>query len=174
MSETVLCAVDLGWRDGDEQREGPPGPALTPAGEAALGAAMREAKLTGAELILLHALPMDPGAPMSPEGAAAALIAREELASVVIDALVEAFDRLQGGSILDVPVIVEDGPAGRAIVEASRRVGANMIVVGNIGAKGLVGDRLLGSVAEAVVHEAPCSVLVVRSPIGRPGEDRPV
>jgi nucleotide-binding universal stress UspA family protein len=174
MSDTVLCAVDLGWRDGAEPREGAALPELTSAGEEALGAAMREAKLAGAELVLLHALPMSPGAPMSPEGVADALIAREELASVVIDALVEAFTRLQGGEALDIPVLVEDGPAGRAIIEASRRVGAKMIVVGNIGAKGL-GDGLLGSVAESVVREAPCSVLVVRSPNGRPAaEDRPM
>jgi nucleotide-binding universal stress UspA family protein len=171
MPETMLCAVDLGWRDGAEPREGPPLPELTPSGEAALGAAVREAKLAGAELVLLHALPMDPGAPMSPAGAEAALIARESLASIVIDALVEAWSRLQGGAV-DVPVLVEDGPAGRAIVEASRRLGAKMIVVGNIGAKGL-GDGLLGSVAEAVVRDAPCSVLVVRSPNNRPAEARP-
>jgi nucleotide-binding universal stress UspA family protein len=110
---------------------------------------------------------------MSPEGAETALIAREELASVVIDALLDAHARLHGGVPDDLPVLVEDGPADRAIVEASRRVGAKMIVVGSIGAKGL-GDGLLGSVAESVVREAPCSVLVVRSPEGRPAEDRPM
>lgn len=47
------------------------------------------------------------------------------------------------------------------ILEYAKRVDAGVIVVGTLGRTGL--DRVLvGSVAETIVREAPCSVLVVR------------
>jgi nucleotide-binding universal stress UspA family protein len=180
-TDIVLCAVDLGWRNGapaagetEATASASIRPEVTASGEAALRAAVREAKLAGAALVVIHALPMDPGAPMWPEGAQAALIAREEMASLVSDVVLEAIGRLGDGPPDGVPVLIEDGPAGQAILDAARRVDAELIVVGNIGARGL-GDALLGSVASAVVREAPCSVLVVRPPDGRPaGGARPM
>jgi nucleotide-binding universal stress UspA family protein len=56
-----------------------------------------------------------------------------------------------------------NGPAEIEIVEAARRWRADLIVVGSHG-RGFWG-RLLGSVSDAVVHHAPCSVLVVRKPL---------
>ena len=41
------------------------------------------------------------------------------------------------------------------------RSGAQMIVVGNVGMKGL--GRVLGSVASSVAHNAPCDVLIVKT-----------
>ncbi len=56
---------------------------------------------------------------------------------------------------------VDDGPAASAIVRAARELPAELVVVGTRGRTGLA--RLaLGSVAEAVLTDAPCSVLVVR------------
>lgn len=53
------------------------------------------------------------------------------------------------------------GVAADAIVEQARLMGAELLVVGTHGRKGL--DRLiLGSVAEAVVRGAHCSVLTVK------------
>jgi nucleotide-binding universal stress UspA family protein len=57
--------------------------------------------------------------------------------------------------------IVADGRPGPAIIEAARTLPAELVVVGTVGRTGL--KRLaLGSVAEAVVREAPCSTLVMR------------
>lgn len=57
--------------------------------------------------------------------------------------------------------VLAEGPAGAMIVESAREAGAALVVVGTHGRTGL--RRLvLGSVAEAVVRNAPCSVLVVR------------
>ena len=57
--------------------------------------------------------------------------------------------------------LVVDGPAAIAIVKAARDLPAELVVVGTRGRTGL--SRLtLGSVAEAVLSSAPCSVLVVR------------
>jgi nucleotide-binding universal stress UspA family protein len=162
----MLGAVDLGWQDHPAHRpEGTPPirPRPSASGEAALGAAVREARLGGADLTVIHALPMDPGAPMLPEGVVAAITARQELASVVIEVLLEALERVGCAAPEKVPILVEDGPAERAILEVAARVHAELVVVGSVVPKGL-GEALLGNVAEAVAREAPCSVLVVRSP----------
>ena len=52
------------------------------------------------------------------------------------------------------------GSPEQRIVEEARRWKADLIVVGSHG-RGFWG-RLLGSVSDAVIHHAPCSVLVVR------------
>jgi nucleotide-binding universal stress UspA family protein len=51
------------------------------------------------------------------------------------------------------------GDPADAIVQTAERVGADLIVVGNKGMKGV--RRVLGSVPNAVAHGAPCSVLIV-------------
>jgi len=166
----VLCAIDLGWeaapQAGDASK---PSPVVGPIAEAALRAAAREASFHGADLMVLHALPMDPGAPMSPEAVEAWLLQRQELTSVVIDAVLVAIERLVGRAPENVPILVEDGPADRAILDAAQRAGAELVVVGCGGAKGL-GGALLGGVAAAVVRDARCSVLVVRPLDGQRAE----
>ncbi len=57
--------------------------------------------------------------------------------------------------------MVCDGHPAQAILEAARELRAPLIVVGTRGRTGL--ERVaMGSVAERVVRESPCSVLVVR------------
>ncbi len=53
------------------------------------------------------------------------------------------------------------GAAGRMIVEEAETWGADLIVVGSHG-RGFWGRAFVGSVSDAVIHHAPCSVLVVR------------
>ena len=57
--------------------------------------------------------------------------------------------------------ITTTGPPARAIVDEAEKWGADLIVVGSHG-YGFWQRALLGSVSNAVVHHAPCSVLVVR------------
>lgn len=57
---------------------------------------------------------------------------------------------------------VEDYP-DRAIIKAAEEWNADLIVVGSHG-RGFWGRTLVGSVSDSVVHQAPCSVLVVREP----------
>jgi nucleotide-binding universal stress UspA family protein len=54
---------------------------------------------------------------------------------------------------------VVPGRAKKVIVETAAREDASLIVIGS---RNVGGVRALGSVSERVVHEAPCSVLVVR------------
>ena len=52
----------------------------------------------------------------------------------------------------------DDAPAD-AIVRIAEEIGADLIVIGNKGMKGA--RRILGSVANSVAHNAPCSVLII-------------
>ena len=58
---------------------------------------------------------------------------------------------------------VERGRASRVIVEAAADWDADLIVLGSHG-YGFWERNLLGSVSDSVVHHAPCSVMVVRTP----------
>lgn len=62
---------------------------------------------------------------------------------------------------VDLVVHVVHGGAAKTLLEMSRT--ADLIVVGDRGVGGLAG-RFIGSVADTVVHEASCSVVVVRQP----------
>jgi nucleotide-binding universal stress UspA family protein len=57
---------------------------------------------------------------------------------------------------------VWNGRAGREITTVARRLRADLVAVGTAGRTGIP-YILLGSVAEHVMREAPCDVLVVRS-----------
>ena len=56
---------------------------------------------------------------------------------------------------------VSSGAAAQVIVDEAEKWGADLIVVGSHG-YGFWQRALLGSVSNAVVHHAPCSVLVIR------------
>jgi len=71
-----------------------------------------------------------------------------------LDACVHRFKAKGGG-------LHREGPEPTAILYAASELPAQLIVMGTQGRTGL--SRVaLGSVAEAVVRAAPCSVLVVR------------
>ena len=62
-----------------------------------------------------------------------------------------------------VQTAVEEGDPRSKIIDQATQWNAELIVVGSHGRKGL--DRfLMGSVAEGIVHHAPCSVEIVRTP----------
>ena len=66
--------------------------------------------------------------------------------------------RLRG---LDATTEVATGRPARVIVDAARRVGSDLIVMGTHGRTGFA-HLMLGSVAERVLRAAPCAVLTVR------------
>ena len=63
----------------------------------------------------------------------------------------------------DVSFTVEamDGSPAKALLEVAERVGADLIVVGNVRMQGV--GRVLGSVGNDVLRNAPCSVLIVKT-----------
>ena len=54
-----------------------------------------------------------------------------------------------------------EGMPARALLNMATQVNADLIVVGNVRMQGI--GRVLGSVGSDVVHNAPCSVLVVKT-----------
>lgn len=85
--------------------------------------------------------------------------ARENAAKIVADAA----DVLKANSDVNVSTDVLFGSPDSRIVETAEEWKADMIVVGSHGYSRW--ERLLlGSVSDSVVHHAPCSVLVVRTP----------
>jgi nucleotide-binding universal stress UspA family protein len=55
------------------------------------------------------------------------------------------------------------GSPSEAIVSTAREIGADLVIIGTHGRRG-VRRMLLGSVAESVLRTAPCPVLAVRLP----------
>ncbi len=55
------------------------------------------------------------------------------------------------------------GPADAGIVGLARELGADLIVMGSRGRRG-IRRAIGGSISDAVIRHAPCPVLVVRSP----------
>ena len=51
------------------------------------------------------------------------------------------------------------GPAKRIIVDTARDIGADLIVMGTHGDRGIA--RIVGSTARGVLHDATCDVLVI-------------
>jgi nucleotide-binding universal stress UspA family protein len=81
----------------------------------------------------------------------------QELQRIATQRLEESLQQLN----ISGNTLVTTGPAGTALIEVASEKKADLIVVGTVGRTGLR-RALLGSVAETVAKEAPCSVLIVR------------
>ena len=58
-------------------------------------------------------------------------------------------------------IVVTDGVAKAKVVKLANKIGADLIVVGSHGAKGIKG--ILGETATGILHKAKCDVFVVRT-----------
>ena len=89
--------------------------------------------------------------------------ARENAENLLAEAKSEVEDKL-GDSTALVSTETLFGSPEIQIVEKAEEIDADVIIVGSHGYNRW--ERLLlGSVSDSVVHHAPCSVLVVRSPV---------
>ena len=128
-------------------------------------AAMREAaelaQRFGGELELLHVHPL------APPAVDLGVIQPPDVLETVLRELQGTLARWQeeAARIVGRPVngTVVPGIPGDDILRFSRDRGVDVLVVGSHGRKGLA-RLLLGSVAERVVREAPCAVVVSRHP----------
>jgi nucleotide-binding universal stress UspA family protein len=122
----------------------------------ALVAGIDLAKRTGANLHIVHVL--ENGADQFPFG-----LASYQDRSQLIDAIDRELTSRRGWAAREGVAcqtrLIEEG-AVPGILLAAQDAGANLIVVGTHGRRGLA-HALLGSVAEKIVQRAPCPVLTV-------------
>jgi universal stress protein A len=118
----------------------------------ALGVASELAQERKATLYLLHVVAMPPGPEVALSFGKMEAMARTKL------------ERLAQGKLgrkIRYEVYVRMGDPRSEILLVAKQQGADLIVMATHGRKGLR-HLVLGSVAEAVVREAPCPVLTIR------------
>jgi len=124
--------------------------------DAAAEAVIRQVRTEHAEVRILYVVDLPIPIPTSFAGGF-----RQESLDQGRD-LVGRVERLLGKAGFKTQSVVEEGDPRITIVDFAKKWGANLIVVGSHGRKGL--DRfLLGSVAEFVARHASCSVEIVRT-----------
>lgn len=88
--------------------------------------------------------------------------AREQAESYAGEA-VEIIREYFPNSNIDLTTQISVGTPEQVLIETAKEWNADLLVVGSHG-RGFWGRMLLGSTTDALVHHAPCSVLVVRKP----------
>lgn len=76
-----------------------------------------------------------------------------------VEALLQSLSFISKGEDVVTEVHSRKGNPADALLDVAERVGADLVVVGNQGMKGV--RRVLGSVPNSVAHGAQCSVLIV-------------
>jgi nucleotide-binding universal stress UspA family protein len=125
----------------------------------ALAYAIALAQQLQARLTLLHVLDLTPVTmdEMTPGVAATYL---EDLETEAQRLLQASLDRVQHAGLQGENLLVQGTPT-RMIVDTAGEQGVDLIIMGTHGRTGLA-HAFLGSVAEHVVRQGPCPVLVVR------------
>jgi nucleotide-binding universal stress UspA family protein len=133
--------------------------------EAATNTVINQIKTKGTEVCLLHVVDPFPeslarkkGSLDSPDFVAARLERREYAERL----LSQTTEKLRSARF-KVSSLIEEGDARDVILNRSKTWHADLIIVGSHGRKGL-SRFLMGSVSEAVVRYAHCSVEIVRIP----------
>jgi nucleotide-binding universal stress UspA family protein len=129
----------------------------------AVRAAADEAERTGAKLTVVHSLDLiwSPASyPALAFGGTPFNISADQITELEGIAR-ERLEKFLRESEITGDALITTGPAGMALVNVAKEEISNLIVVGTTGRSGLR-RALLGSVAEFVTSNSPCSVLVVR------------
>ncbi|MFI5297328.1 MAG: universal stress protein [Polyangiales bacterium] len=131
-------------------------------GVRALEAAITVARSRGN--VQVHAIYVRPSAPLR-SAALLELVAPHEDDSALrarIDHIVASCLGKPPRRDVEVVSVVRDGACAAVLIEEARALGAALIVIGSHG-RGALARFLEGSVAEEVVRDAPCPVLVVHA-----------
>ena len=134
----------------------------SPTSELGLTEACKLAKLTGARLLLLHAVDLA-AVMITPEAAAISGKLFDSMHDAGEEVLAKAKATVQRAD-LPVETALVDTTSGRVcdlVVERAKKWRADLIVIGTHGRRG-VGRLLLGSDAEQIVRTAAVPVLLVR------------
>ena len=87
--------------------------------------------------------------------------AQKAQAESAVEKDAETIRRCLPDSNLDLTTEIHIGSPPQVIIETAKEWNADLIVMGSHG-RGFWKRMMLGSVSDAVVHHAPCSVLVIR------------
>lgn len=122
-----------------------------------LSAALTLAQEQTSRLILFHSVSLPLPLPTS-----ALAVPPDQVGTIMLDSSRKALEELARTAPRGVieRVQVELGVPWRAVCEAARSDGVDLVIIGSHGYGGI--DRLLGTTAAKIVDHAPCSVLVVR------------
>jgi universal stress protein F len=122
-----------------------------------LAAALTLAQEQTARLILFHSVSLPLPLPVS-----ALAVPPDQVSTIMLESSQKALEELARTAPRGVieRVQVELGVPWRAVCEAARTDGVDLVIIGSHGYGGI--DRLLGTTAAKIVDHAPCSVLVVR------------
>lgn len=142
--------------------------------ESVFNSAVSLAKTTGASLMILHVLGEDePGFPVIPSYTYYPVLddydynlyrkRYEDYRQEGIKFLQQRNKEARAAGVESEFVQLTGNP-GRTVCELSNNWSADLILVGSRGLKGIK-EMFLGSVSNYVTHHAPCSVLIVRTPI---------
>ncbi len=130
------------------------------ASEAAIEYAIDLAKSLGSEVVMMHAFEIP--AVGFPDGA---LVATAEMTNRVLEGAQVGLERqVSNYEARGVPLrsVIKQGDPWRTVIATAEEVGADLIIMGTHGRKGLP-RALLGSVAEKVVRTAPIPVLTIHA-----------
>jgi nucleotide-binding universal stress UspA family protein len=138
------------------------------------GQALELAKIYQGRLMLVHCISNEliaqPSLPISPE-----IGVYPEMINTVYEnqqsgiqyqlqeaaSMLEQYAEIARSQNITVEVDYRLGDPGECTCQIAERWGANLIAIGRRGRKGLA-EALLGSVSNHVLHNAPCSVLVIQ------------
>jgi nucleotide-binding universal stress UspA family protein len=147
---------------GDDSAPGAPvvvGVDGSPVSDAAIELAFDEAAARGCDLVAVHAW-TDTAFPVTPAGGFAPELDWESLAE---RAAITLDERMAGWQekypLVTVHQVVERERPASALLQAAQS--AQLLVVGSRGRGGFTG-LALGSVSQAMIHHAPCPVLITR------------
>lgn len=127
--------------------------------DAATDYALSMAKRLGARIVFLHSLDWNKQQSEMTALYNEVYAFTKERADAFLNDLVERAGRLG----IEAESKVVDGPPFVEIIQAAKKIKADMIIIGTHGRSGL-SHIMMGSQAERVVRQAPCPVLTVKSP----------
>jgi nucleotide-binding universal stress UspA family protein len=135
----------------------------SPTSARGLAEAVKLARLTGARILLLHAVDTAAVA-VTPEAGAAVASLYEAMREGGEQILAEARETVAkaGVAVESVQLDTVSGRVSDLVIDHARTWRADLIVIGTHGRRG-VGRLLLGSDAEQIVRGAPVPVLLVRA-----------
>ena len=142
--------------------------------ESVFNAALSLAKTTGADLMIVHVIgEEEPGFPVIPSYTYYPVLEDrdynlyrqryEEYKQQGIKFLQQKDEEAKAAGVRS-QFVQLIGNAGRSICDVASTWSADLILVGSRGLKGFK-EMFLGSVSNYVTHHAPCSVLIIRTPI---------